>query len=325
MTDFRAMRVCWFQLAYCFFVLLAFSVGATHKTHAQPKQFVLVDATFTATGNNTSSSEYALAPVEGAPSNWRMPVDFASGRIHVRTQVLEKPSAMKTLTNVCFKEADVLTCMPYPDAYTKPGVYESEPEISKFWQYDVYDWTKKVERVNVVVKDENGRFVQGDPSYFPTKLHVTVTVIPAGEKYVAPDGLSDGDMDAGVASVPGEPARSRNATEGPAVAGSTSAPPFSGRGSAGAAPAGVISSAGRVAPVPSAAVDAGAPHDIREFIESGSACAVVHPRPSTKARYGVGVSIGVFALSLWQITRMGLGTRRNVTRVRSRGRQRRRD
>jgi hypothetical protein len=299
----------------CCFVLL----GAAGGARADEGQFVLMDATFTAAANNTMSSEYAVAPLEGAPTNWRSPIDYASGRIHVRVHVIEKPSDMKTLCNVCFKESDVLTCMPYPPPYTKPGVYESEPKISSFWQFEVYDWTKRVERVNVVVKDENGRFVQGNPAFFPTKLHVTVTVIPPGGRYLDPGSLSGDDADAGV--LPDEPAaptsvaRDHNVTGSAGIAAPAVRPVASTAASTAAAGTLAAGPAATVAVPPSAGMD----RNIRDYIEPGSSCAVLRACP--KARYGGPVSIGFAALSLWQIARIGRRKRRHLRGVRSHGRR----
>jgi hypothetical protein len=303
--DFAAMMVRGLGLLCCLLVL-----GA-HDAHAQEGQFVLVDATFTASANNTMSSEYAVAPLPTAPANWRAPVDYAAGTVHVRVRVLEKPSDMQTLCNVCFKSADTLTCQPYPDPYTKPGVYDSKAEISRFWQYEVYDWTKPVERVNVVIKDQTGRFVQGNAAYFPTKLHVTVTVVPPGGRYVEPDVVPGEDADAGASpSQPSAPTAMANTPGSSGAAGNAGT-------AARAAAAGMSAATGAAGQASSVAVPpvAGDGRTISDYIERGSACSVTNACP--KARYGVGVSIGVVALSLWQIARFG----RRKRRVRSRGRR----
>jgi hypothetical protein len=222
---------------------------------------------------------------------------------------------METLCNVCFKAGDVLTCQPYPPPYTKPGVYKSEAYFSSFWQYDVYDWTKPVERVNVVVKDQNGRFVQGNPAYFPTKMHVTVTVVPPGERFVDSDPLQGDDLDGGVGdTMPGVPGMSP--TGGPSTpsaggaAGGVASRPLAAAGSVATASAGT-SAAGQSAPV--AAPDAD--RNIRDYLDEGSSCAVAHVRP--KARYGAVVSLGVAAFALWRTARMGRRTRRHLRGVRS--------
>lgn len=290
------------------------ALAATSVARAQDSQFVLIDATFTATSSNTMSSEYAVAPLAGAPENWRAPIDYAAGSLHVRVEVLEKPSNLKTLCNVCFKAADVLTCQPYPEPYTKPGVYESDAYFRSFWQYELYDWTKPVERVNVVVKDENGRFVQGNPSYFPTKLHVTVTIVPPGERFMGGDPLSEGDSDAGVedeTAPTAEPALPRAGRAG--NASTTGAAGVVARGAAGT---GALSAGSAAAGHSASVATPNGDRTISDYLDKGSSCAVLHARP--KARDGRLVSFSVAALLLWQIARKG---RRHERRVRSQGRR----
>src|SRR5262245_23253933 len=64
-------------------------------------QFLLVDATYTATTQNTSDSHYRVEPNAGTPSNWRSPVDYTGGKAYVHLDVLEKPGSAKTIYNVC--------------------------------------------------------------------------------------------------------------------------------------------------------------------------------------------------------------------------------
>lgn len=315
MRDFAIMRVRGVLGMLCCLLALGAATGA----RADQAQFVLLDATFTAAANNTMSSEYALEPLPGAPANWRSPIDYAAGSIHVRVQVLEKPSEMKTLCNVCFKAGGVLTCQPYPPAYTKPGVYESDAYFRSFWQYEVYDWTKPVERVNVVVKDENGRFVQGNPAYFPTKMHVTVTVVPPGERFVGSDPTSGDDSDAGIIDSlpPDPPSPSTGMANNVSTAGVAGvlASGASGRVAGTGALAAGTSAAGHSAPLAAPNMD----RKINDYIDHGSSCAVMHGRP--KARYGPLVSLGVAALFLWQIAHTARKNRRHIRRVRSQGRR----
>src|SRR5262249_19834885 len=116
--------------------------------------------------------------------------------IHLRYEVLEKPTMLKTLGNICFENTNTLTCQPYPPPYTSTGVYTSDAKINTFWQYNVFDWTKKLDRVYVVLKDEKETIVQGSAQFYPTKLHVTVWVVPPGKSFVGP--TREDESDAGV-------------------------------------------------------------------------------------------------------------------------------
>ena len=83
------------------------------------QQVVVANLTYTATAQNTTNSEYRVPVLQGAPTNWKAPVDFTAGKAYARFEVLDKPSANKTLYNVCFALADKLSCMPLSPPYTQ--------------------------------------------------------------------------------------------------------------------------------------------------------------------------------------------------------------
>lgn len=278
----------------CALALLASSRGLAQE------QFVLVDSTFTMTPQNTMQSQYAIAPLPAAPASWKSPVDWSRGSMHVRFEILEKPSNAKTLTNVCFETGGVLTCQPYPPPYTAKGVFTSDDRLITFWQYSVFDWTKKLDHVIVVIKDENGKIVQGDSTYYPSKMRVTVTVIPPGLAYkdtpvtqqdedggvplVAPRG------DAGLAPRPAGTSGDTTGTAGARASGLTATP-------AGPARAGT-SASGTAGLSALQVADAGTGRSIRDYVDSGSACALspVPARGSHALLAGFGLALASFAV-----------------------------
>jgi hypothetical protein len=162
------------------------------------QQLVVLDETYTATADNTSDSHYRVPPDVGTPDNWRSPVDYAAGSAHVRLEVLAKPSAQKTLYNLCYEATPSYACMPYSPAYTAPGVYDFEYPFSAFYQYDMVDWSQGVNQLALILKDEGGTKKQGDPAFYPTTIHVTLTLLAPGETYVPPALQEDaGTPDAG--------------------------------------------------------------------------------------------------------------------------------
>jgi hypothetical protein len=255
---------------------------------AAQQQFVLIDATYTATAANTKDSQFLISPLAAAPANWRAPVDYASGSIYVRFEVLEKPSTADTYYGICFEAGtSSITCMPYPPLYNKPGVYTVSPKISLFWQYDMFDWTMPVQKVAVVLKDSTMRAAQGDAMFYPTKVHVTVTVVPPGKTYVDPNA----DDDAGIppASTPSKPMTNPvNAfdagTSNIPVPTKPGATPASTAGQAGKAllgSAGSTISAGRGAGTSGAeSPDAGTHRSISSYVDSGEQCGVAGRRGS---------------------------------------------
>jgi hypothetical protein len=259
--------------------------------HAQ--QLLLVDATYTATAQNTSSSHYRLTPLAGTPTNWRAPVDYAAGTMFARIEVIEKPSDSKTLVTICF-EGNVKTCMPYPPAYTAPGVYDVSWRIDSFWQYAMVDWTKGVQQVAVVLKTETEVEAQGDPLFYPAKMHVTVSLVPPGQTFVPPASQADagvGPTDAGAtppAADAGRPDASGAKPDAAAMidAAATSdaaAKPDAApaRSDASTPPSDATpASANAGATAKPADKDAGSAHDVRDYLTSDTGCSTTTPRSS---------------------------------------------
>ena len=272
------------------------------RTALAQEQFVLVDSTFTATVQNTSLSQYGIAPLPAAPENWKAPFDWTKGSMHVRFEILEKPSNAKTLTNVCLENSSVLTCQPYPPPYSSKGVFSSDDKLPTFWQYNVYDWTKKIEHVYVVVKDETGKLAQGNAMFYPSKMRVTVTIVPPGKTY-KDTGVSETDDDGGMPMTAPRP----NAGTAPKPAGSGAVVATSGVAGA-RTPGTAVTDAGppragtgtgtaglSTLQVP----DAGTGRDIHAYIDNGNACTALSQPAGRQAPYAVfaafGLTFGLFA------------------------------
>jgi len=185
--------------------LLAAGLGGSALPVRAQDQFVLLDETYTATAANTSDSHYRVSPRAGTPTNWRAPIDFAAGRVYARLDVKSKPSSKLTLYNICFEATPSYACMPY-GRYTSTGVVEFDHAFSGFYQYDMVDWTKGVRQIALILKDETEKKMQGSPDFYPTTIHVTLTVVRAGATYVPPAATVDAGMpqDAGMPDA-GEP------------------------------------------------------------------------------------------------------------------------
>lgn len=169
-------------------------VTCTASAHAQ--QFVVTEATYTADAQNTTDSHYRVNPLPGTPANWRSPIDYASGTAHARLEVLEKPSSQKTLYNICYEATPSYACMGYSPAYTAPGVYDFSFAFSTFYQYSSVDWSQGVKDIALILKDESGNKKQGDPAFYPTKIHITITIVAPGATYVPPTFGKDAGTDA---------------------------------------------------------------------------------------------------------------------------------
>jgi hypothetical protein len=199
--------------------------AAAVSSHARAEQFVLIDLTYEATAANTMDSHFPGTPAVGIPTNLKSPIDYASGTAYVRFEVLSKPSAAKTLYNICFENASNYACMGYPPAYTATGTYNFSGAFSSFWQGNLVDWSMGISKVQLILKDETEAKVQGNPMFYPTKMHVTITIVAPGSTYVPPDLPAAG---AGGSSAGGSGGTRASAGRGGARAGAGGA---SGAGS----------------------------------------------------------------------------------------------
>jgi hypothetical protein len=252
---------------------------------AQDK-FIAADATYTATTMNTMNSHYMVMPMTGTPANWKSPVDYSTGSVSVRMEVLEKPSDKKTLVNICF-QGNVETCMNYPPAYTKPGVITFNGNFSTFWQYSMFDFSKGIQSVAVSLKDETEMLAQGNADFYPTKVKLTVTVTAKSGATMMPTN----DDDAGTPRDAGMPRDAGQIPPGPSTPVDAGVPPATAPMNPVGAAAGTGVAAPPVAPsnagAPAAAgasaatagtvaAGAGAPdagqHRVSQYLESDTGC-----------------------------------------------------
>jgi MYXO-CTERM domain-containing protein len=156
--------------------------------------------------NKSEYTVFAQDFANASPASLRSPVNYAEGNIHVRLEVLSKPSNLETLFTLCLHDASNITCIRYLPKYTAPGVYEYDQPMLGQYNYDVYDFGKPVSRVILAIKDGMERILDpSDPSYdsfFPTEYRITLALVAKGAKYVPPVATPrDAGTDA-AASVP---------------------------------------------------------------------------------------------------------------------------
>lgn len=177
--------------------LLSLAVSAAVFALAAPAaaaQFVVTEVTYQHSATTTTDSHNRLAPSSTTPANWKAPVDYATaGKVHVRLEVRTKPSDAKTRFQICFEATPSYACTDQSPVYTTTGIYDWETTFPKFYQYDRVDWTKGVNKVALILKDDrNGKPAPenvGEATsklYMPTDLRVTVTVVEPGSTYEPP-------------------------------------------------------------------------------------------------------------------------------------------
>lgn len=162
------------------------------------EQFVLFDVTFTFTqqdalNSKPSQSHYYLAEDRlnpERPKDWTTPVDYRHGIVHLRLEVLEKPSGdQPTSWSVCY--------IPYKGQnhgygcigtgpYSKTGVIEKDFDMTKFWQNNDIIWSQGIKEMHLVLKDDKNLHAhkRTDPEkFFPTKVRMTLIQVSKGATY----------------------------------------------------------------------------------------------------------------------------------------------
>lgn len=181
---------------FCWVALGVLSWLATSEARAE--QFIVTDVTYTHSADTTSDSHYRVSPLAGTPTNWRSPIDYASGSVRVHLEVKTKPSDTQTRFQVCFEAMPSYGCTDQSPVYTKTGTYEWTTKFEDFYYGGEVDWSKGVSKIALILKDANNNKPQGDPKFVPTDLRVEVALLTSGASYVPP-ARDGGAGDAGVA------------------------------------------------------------------------------------------------------------------------------
>jgi hypothetical protein len=161
-------------------------------------QFVLFDVTFTFTkadaDNSTPSQSHyyvrgtAINPKR--PHDWTSPIDYRNGTVHIRTEVLDRPSSGEaTQWSLCYipnhGQGNGYGCTG-TDPYKEKGVYEKDVSMTSFWENNSIIWTEGIKQMDLVMKDKDGNktHTRTDPEkFFPTRVRITMIQVSAGSKY----------------------------------------------------------------------------------------------------------------------------------------------
>ena len=175
-----------------------FLIMVTAISHAE--QFVLFDVTFPFTkadADNATPSKshyYVKGPMLNAqrPKDWTAPVDYRNGTVHVRLEIIEKPTGGEpTIWNVCYipnkGQGHGYGCIA-TDVYKEKGVYEKDLDMTKFWQNNDIVWSEGIKEMHLVIKDNSGGNGHAHKrpdheKFFPTKIRMTLIQVSKGAKY----------------------------------------------------------------------------------------------------------------------------------------------
>ena len=167
---------------------------------ARANQFVLIDVTFSFTKEDADNSKPSQSHyyVRGdqinkdRPKDWTAPVDYRTGTVHIRTEVLEKPEGgQPTVWNLCYipnkGQKNGYGCTT-TGVYKEKGVYDVDVSMTKFWENESIVWTEGVKEMHLVLKDDKNLHAHKRPDpekFFPTKVRITMVQVAAGAKYDA--------------------------------------------------------------------------------------------------------------------------------------------
>ena len=174
---------------------------------AGAKQFILFDVEFTYTKEDADNSKPSKSHlyVKGdmlntdRPTDWTSPVDYRHGTVHLRFEVLEKPSGQAPTTwSLCYipnkGQGNGYGCAS-SGVYLDEGVFEKDIDMTTFWENESIIWSEGIKQMDLVIKDDNG--CQGHAHrredhelFFPTKVRITMVQVAAGETY-DPDMLPE--------------------------------------------------------------------------------------------------------------------------------------
>lgn len=164
------------------------------------QQFVLFDATFTYTKKDADTSKpskshyYVRDKMLNAdrPKDWTKPVDYRTGTVHIRIEVLDKPDGgAPTTWTLCYipnkGQKGGYGCTGTP-IYKDKGVYERDVKMTEFWQNDGIVWEEGIKEMHLVIKDDSGgaghAHKRPDPEkFFPTRVRITMIQVAKGAKY----------------------------------------------------------------------------------------------------------------------------------------------
>jgi len=179
-------------------ILLIVLIPGVH--YGQSHQFVLFDEEFTYTKydadhSTPSQSHYYVTGRKinpDRPKDWTSPVDYRNGTVHIRLEVIEKPTGNAPTTwSLCYipnkGQGNGYGCTG-TDVYTTTGVYERDVPMTSFWENESIVWTEGIKQMDLVIKDDSGG--QGhahkradQERFFPTKVRITMVQVAKGEVY----------------------------------------------------------------------------------------------------------------------------------------------
>jgi len=190
-------------LILLFFLVPVMLLAQSKKTsdkRSDNNQFILFDKEFTYTKEDADNSKpskshyyvYGNLLNQDIPKDWTSPVDYRNGTVHIRFEVIEKPSGNAPTTwSLCYipnkGQGNGYGCTN-SSVYLTEGVYEKDVSMTSFWENESIVWTEGIKQMDLVIKDDSGG--QGHAhkrtdheKFFPTRVRITMVQVAAGSTY----------------------------------------------------------------------------------------------------------------------------------------------
>jgi hypothetical protein len=182
------------------YIIILFLLAIFDLVAQSTNQFILFDVEFTYTKEEADSSKPSKSHfyVKGdmiyknRPMDWTTPVDYRNGTVHIRLEVIEKPTGgYPTTWSLCYipnkGQKNNYGCTS-TGIYLEKGIFEKDVAMTSFWENESIIWSEGIKQMDLVIKDDSGG--QGHAHkrldyehYFPTKVRMTMVQVPVGEKY----------------------------------------------------------------------------------------------------------------------------------------------
>jgi tetratricopeptide (TPR) repeat protein len=129
--------------------------------------------------------------------DWFAPVNYASGTVYQRLEVLSKPTNELIFYQLCLVPNDDIAIKPACSrasglSLTKAGVYEFSQPLSSFYEYYNIDWSRGISSLMVIVRDKDGQTIDSFSlerngksleTYFPMQVNYSVALVPSGGEF----------------------------------------------------------------------------------------------------------------------------------------------
>jgi hypothetical protein len=173
---------------------------ALKEKSSHQSQFILFDVEFAYTKEDADNSQPSKSHFyvthdrlhPGIPDDWTLPVDYRHGTVHIRLEVLQKPSGSEPTTwTLCYipnkGQGNGYGCTG-TTIYSEAGIYETDVSMTSFWENESIIWSEGIKQMDLVIKDNSGG--QGHAhkrpdheKFFPTKVRITMVQVAAGASY----------------------------------------------------------------------------------------------------------------------------------------------